>query len=250
MESEVAKTDPNFLPPEAFTSPGDSRYRSARGRTLWEKMCNTSSTMPNGCIVWNGAVTPAGYGCMMIGTERWLTHRLAWIQRNGRIPDGMIVRHKICGNRRCMNVDHLAIGTQAENVADTIAQGRHVSRRGSATVNAKFTEDQIVAIRNCDTPFMELVAQYNVSPATMHAILTGKTWKHAGGRIRALDRARGTRIKMSRLNDDIVREIKLSNESTADLARRYRVSWRAIRDIRVGKYWTHVRVDPQAPGVP
>lgn len=71
---------------------------------------------------WTGA-TLKGYG--QIGDGRCLryTHRVAWELVNGPIPDGMHVCHH-CDNPPCCNVDHLFLGTDADNNADMIAKGR------------------------------------------------------------------------------------------------------------------------------
>lgn len=50
----------------------------------------------------------------------WLVHRLAWTAKHGPIPDGMVICHR-CNVRRCVNPDHLALGTCADNNADTKA---------------------------------------------------------------------------------------------------------------------------------
>lgn len=51
-------------------------------------------------------------------------HQVAWILTNGPIPPGMGVLHR-CDNQPCCNPSHLFIGTQADNVADMVAKGRH-----------------------------------------------------------------------------------------------------------------------------
>ena len=73
------------------------------------------------CHVWRGKTNGFGYG-MMRGLR---AHRVAWELAHGGIPDGLVVRHLVCDNPPCVNVDHLALGTQTDNMADMMAHGRH-----------------------------------------------------------------------------------------------------------------------------
>ncbi len=75
------------------------------------------------CIEWGGALTSRGYGSKwadgrMVGAHRW-----AYEQKYGPIPEGMVVRHR-CDNRACVNVAHLELGTQSQNVRDAVERGR------------------------------------------------------------------------------------------------------------------------------
>jgi hypothetical protein len=49
--------------------------------------------------------------------------RWVWIEKNGPIPEGMQINHH-CDNARCINLDHLYLGTQRENVRDAFERGR------------------------------------------------------------------------------------------------------------------------------
>ena len=83
------------------------------------------------CIEWTGAHTADGYGQRKINGRLVYVHRLAWAEVHGPIPKGMLILH-LCDNPPCYNVDHLFIGTQADNVADAQRKGkRPVTRHGT-----------------------------------------------------------------------------------------------------------------------
>lgn len=65
------------------------------------------------------------YGIIRVAGKSKKAHRVSWEAFNGPIPDGLNVLHK-CDNTRCINPDHLFLGTQADNVADCKAKGRLV----------------------------------------------------------------------------------------------------------------------------
>lgn len=73
---------------------------------------------------WQAQLYPNGYGLFNVKKpQRALAHRIAFSLVHGPIPFGMVVMHT-CDNPRCVNVDHLKLGTQAENVADMVNKGR------------------------------------------------------------------------------------------------------------------------------
>ncbi len=73
-------------------------------------------------------------------------HRAAWIEANGPIPEGMNVLHH-CDNPPCVNVEHLFLGTAADNTQDMIAKGRRVAASGERHSRARLTDDDIREIR-------------------------------------------------------------------------------------------------------
>jgi hypothetical protein len=72
------------------------------------------TTSESGCLEWSKKIQN-GYGRVRFLSTEYAAHRVAWWLANGEIPDQMVIDH-LCRNRRCANVDHLEVVSQAENV--------------------------------------------------------------------------------------------------------------------------------------
>lgn len=81
------------------------------------------------CIEFEGYRNPRGYGRIMREGRNWLATRWFWTQAHGTIPDGLYVLHK-CDNPPCINLDHLYLGTAADNARDASERGRLKPLRG------------------------------------------------------------------------------------------------------------------------
>lgn len=76
------------------------------------------------CIEWSGARDRCGYGRRMVANQNCLVHRLVAAEHYGaEAIKGKVVMHT-CDNPACMNIDHLRIGSQADNVRDMVSKGR------------------------------------------------------------------------------------------------------------------------------
>lgn len=81
------------------------------------------------CIEWAGAKTTAGYGTRRVNGKNRYVHRLTYCEAHGlslESIEGLVVRHR-CDNPRCYRIEHLELGTQADNMRDRAERGR-VSR--------------------------------------------------------------------------------------------------------------------------
>lgn len=94
------------------TEASDTRWH---GLTLVERFERKINKTPGGCWWWTGAARPSGYGNFWVEGRCVISHRYAYEERYGNIPDGLTIDH-LCRNRRCVNPDHLEAVTQRTNL--------------------------------------------------------------------------------------------------------------------------------------
>lgn len=68
----------------------------------------------NGCWIWTATRT-SGYGQFAFGGRLGQSHRVAYSELVGPIPEGMVCDH-LCMEVACVNPAHIEIVTQGENV--------------------------------------------------------------------------------------------------------------------------------------
>ncbi len=169
---------------------------------VWSRVA-TSDT--DACWPWLGA-TRKGYGHVRYQGQQWSAHRLAYVLARGPIPTGMLVCHA-CDNPLCCNPQHLWLGTNRENILDSVTKGRHVQvdlaslsserrargmlhgmhthpesrRRGEHNGSAKLTTDQVIQIREQSARGLtqrQLAREYGICQATVRDIVLRKKWQH------------------------------------------------------------------------
>lgn len=132
-----------------------------------------------GCVLWCGARLKRGYGRVKIDGRNVMAHRAAWEHVRGAIPTELQVLHR-CDNPSCINVDHLFLGTHADNMKDMTAKGRRFQpdNRGRKHGHAKANDDKVRAIRNDARSLAEMSQEYGLSRSALCNIRSGKTWSH------------------------------------------------------------------------
>jgi hypothetical protein len=152
--------------------------------TLAERHAALTARGPH-CWLWQGRVNERGYGLIdkgghsRHGGRPLLAHRVAYELAHGSIPDGLFVCHS-CDTPRCVNPDHLWLGTNADNAADMARKNR--SNQGERCPSAKLTAERVTEIRRRwaegGVQQKALAAEYGVSRGVVSEILSGKSWRH------------------------------------------------------------------------
>lgn len=118
-----------------------------------------------GCWNWKGKLSNKGYGNFHVDSNSWRAHRFSWfIHNKATIPSVTFVCHK-CDNRKCVNPEHLFLGSSADNAADCARKDR-----SSLT---KLRGDQVNAIRAAfdrGAPVSDIAKEFGVSWGTASGI--------------------------------------------------------------------------------
>lgn len=110
-----------------------------------------------------------GYGTtnrVIDGKKRGVyLHRLAFFEYYGYWPD--VCRH-LCNNARCINPEHLADGTHADNALDRIKAGRSGKK---LTTEQELEIQRLYSWRSSEYNVYTLAKKFGVSRATVGALI-------------------------------------------------------------------------------
>lgn len=99
----------------------------------------------SGCWEWPNYKIPTGYGRLMWRGSVQQAHRVAYELFVGPIPEGHHVHHA-CGNRGCVNPEHLE--TMAQSDHSTIHASEHRLRVGGTCKNGHDLDDATLVVRS------------------------------------------------------------------------------------------------------
>jgi len=180
-----------------------------------------------GCTEWQGSLTMGGYGIVSVRGKHRTIHRQYWILKQGPVSEGMDVCHH-CDNPPCATLDHLFLGTDAENFEDMRSKNRHAYGERAGT--AKLTEIKVHAIRLDPRLYTEIARDYKVSGVLISKIKRRDRWGWLPGEI-IPSRLPG---KLTTANVQAIREAK---GLQMDIGRKFGVSQPMVSRIKLGKSW-------------
>jgi hypothetical protein len=139
----------------------------------------------SGCWEYQGQIHPHGYGKLTIYSPDMAprrsslkAHRVACALVNGVDPGELLVCHK-CDNRRCINPEHLFLGTHADNMADMVSKHRSAPQKGQSNGASKLTETvvrQVVKLILEGLTNKKISESLPVTHSQVSNIRLGKSW--------------------------------------------------------------------------
>lgn len=106
---------------------------------FWAKV--VTDPRPGGCRYWTGAISDDGYGRFQAGvgvdSPTVAPHIWIWRVHHGPVPAGKNLLHS-CDERICVNdAEHIAPGTQADNLHQMVRRGRAGRGRHTSTADTR-----------------------------------------------------------------------------------------------------------------
>lgn len=152
---------------------------------FWKKVVRKDT----GCWEWSGHITVYGYGLFFFNKVRIGAHVFSYEFHKGK-TGGLCVCHS-CDNRRCVNPEHLWLGTIADNIKDMYAKKRQNPQKGTERPNCKLTDDIVRMMREQYTPghpekgAAAFARRFGVSAAVVWYAIRGNRWKHVTPTVKA-----------------------------------------------------------------
>jgi DNA-binding CsgD family transcriptional regulator len=170
------------------------------------------------------------------GTVYRLT-RVVYKLYKGKDPGGFYVCHT-CDNPRCINPDHLWLGTSADNMKDKVNKNRQL--KGSTIPSSKLTEEKIKEIKNLlienKLTLKQIKDRFGVGIRTISEINSGKRWSHVEGVGTKIKTTQGGR-KLSSEQVERIKKLLLEGMSCTEIGQLFGVSRSTVQSIKQGKTW-------------
>jgi hypothetical protein len=135
----------------------------------------------NDCWDWEATVHGQGYGHFKFNGKVEKAHRFAYKLYKGEFPEYLLVLHN-CDNTKCVNPDHLFLGTHQDNNDDKESKNRGNHIGGEKHYKAILTMAQVRRIREfskCGIRNYELAKTFKISRFMVSNVILNKVYKEA-----------------------------------------------------------------------
>ena len=152
-----------------------------RSLTLKQRFERLYKVVPSGCWEWQSKIDTKGYGRIKIKNRYLGAHRVSY-ELYKENPEKMFVCHH-CDNPKCVNPDHLFLGTPKDNTQDCVKKGRHAwadkeflkeIRQKRKRYFSKMTEEQVEEIRQSKESYRTLAKRFGVGFSYIGKIKRGE----------------------------------------------------------------------------
>lgn len=160
-------------------------------KSFWSHV--SKSPHSKGCCEFIGEYTNGGYGRVHLtggGRGRFMAHRISWKLHTGQNTELFVCHH--CDNRKCVNPEHMFLGTNRDNIVDAVKKGRipianPLKRKpewiacGEQIGSSLFTNEQILEMRSMyDSGVIQdkICKKFNTIASTVSRIVRRLSWKH------------------------------------------------------------------------
>jgi hypothetical protein len=128
------------------------------------------------CIEWPFALSDNGYGRVFYKTRTRVSSQLMCELAHGSMPAPKMQAAHSCGNRKCMNPNHLRWLTRSENEIEKRNHGTSLLGEGNHT--AKLNNKSALQVYHAHGSVREIAEKFQVSRTTVSEIKSGTRWSH------------------------------------------------------------------------
>ncbi len=211
---------------------------------FWQNVAFTAN--PNLCWNWTAAIysIKKPYGIFYFNNKGYTASRVAYTFHFKEDPKELCVLHK-CDNPKCVNPNHLFLGTNDDNVKDKVSKGRQAKNK--CWNKGKETNFRLWNNKNCKASkedFLEMKTLYEQNKMSTNELV--KKFKISKQAISKGIKALGVEVpkRYTVLNAEQVllirEEYKSTKISYSKLAKKYSININTINQILNRKTWKHI----------
>jgi hypothetical protein len=165
---------------------GTRMTREMRVEDRLKRLLDESAITESGCMEPNIAYHKNGYPYLLVDRKAQKVSRLLmpFLMANPVDITGLEVRHT-CHNPRCINPEHLLLGTHAENMKDMSDAGRSSKdgRPGESNPRHVLDWEQVFEIRGLYATGQysqyTIARRYGIARSTVAQIISNRSWKES-----------------------------------------------------------------------